>query len=156
MLENFLSIVNEYGFIPNGGRVYYQMRSQPPLLIPMIETYYHETGDLQFIRDNIATMEKEVQFWLTNHTVDVEKDGKLYRLAVYGDKSSGPRPESFREDYETAHVFHTEVEREAYYSELKAAAESGWDFSTRWFILDGTNQGEIQFFRLILKNCSIA
>jgi len=142
MLENFLSIVNEYGFIPNGGRVYYLGRSQPPLLAPMMETYYQETQDLQFIKDNIATLERELDFWLTNHTVEVEKDGKMYELAVYGEKTSGPRPESFREDFETAHVFHTEEERQEYYMELKSAAESGWDFSTRWFILDGTNQGE--------------
>ena len=36
IIENFLSIVKTYGFIPNGGRVYYLMRSQPPLLIPMV------------------------------------------------------------------------------------------------------------------------
>lgn len=36
MIENFLSMVERYGFIPNGGRVYYLMRSQPPMLIPMV------------------------------------------------------------------------------------------------------------------------
>ncbi|XP_059469468.1 trehalase isoform X2 [Neocloeon triangulifer] len=143
MLSNFLAIVDEFGFIPNGGRIYYSQRSQPPLLIPMMEAYYQQTKDLKFIRDNIGTLEKEIAFWMTNHTVDVDKDGKYYKLAVYGDRSSGPRPESFREDYETAHYFHTDEEREEYYSELKAAAESGWDFSTRWFVLDGTNQGNI-------------
>ncbi|CAB3363626.1 Hypothetical predicted protein [Cloeon dipterum] len=143
MLSNFLTIVEEYGFIPNGGRIYYRQRSQPPLLIPMMEAYYDKTQDLQFIRESVGTLEKEIEFWMTNHTVEVDKDGKKYTLAIYGDRSSGPRPESYKEDYETAHVFATEEEREEYYSELKAAAESGWDFSSRWFILDGTNQGNI-------------
>ncbi|XP_065351304.1 trehalase isoform X2 [Cloeon dipterum] len=143
MLSNFLTIVKEYGFIPNGGRIYYRQRSQPPLLIPMMEAYYDKTQDLQFIRESVSILEKEIEFWMTNHTVEVDKDGKKYTLAIYGDRSSGPRPESYKEDYETAHVFATEEERENYYSELKAAAESGWDFSSRWFILDGTNQGNI-------------
>lgn len=36
MINNFLSMVERFGFIPNGGRIYYLMRSHPPLLIPMV------------------------------------------------------------------------------------------------------------------------
>jgi len=42
----------------------------------------------------------------------------------------------------SAQTFKTDNDKENYYSELKAAAESGWDFSSRWFILNGTNKGE--------------
>lgn len=38
--------------------------------------------------------------------------------------------------------FDTPEKKEELYAELKAAAESGWDFSTRWFILNGTNKGK--------------
>ncbi|KAL3272826.1 hypothetical protein HHI36_014285 [Cryptolaemus montrouzieri] len=31
MLENFLWLIEKFGFIPNGGRIYYLNRSQPPL-----------------------------------------------------------------------------------------------------------------------------
>lgn len=48
----------------------------------------------------------------------------------------------FREDFTTAQAFHTDEAKEAYYSELKAAAESGWDFSSRWFIQNATNRGK--------------
>lgn len=143
MLENFLSIVETYGFIPNGGRIYYAMRSQPPLLIPMMKSYLDVSQDTQFLRDSINTLEKEFNFWLTNHTVQVEKDGKHYTLAIYKDASSGPRPESYREDIISAQIFKTEAEKESHYAELKSAAESGWDFSSRWFILNGTNKGNI-------------
>jgi len=47
-----------------------------------------------------------------------------------------------REDITKAQFFKTESEKENFYSELKAAAESGWDFSSRWFILNGTNAGK--------------
>jgi alpha,alpha-trehalase len=141
MLKNFLSVVDRFGFIPNGGRIYYSMRSQPPLLIPMMKTYVDHTSDTKFAVESVDTMAREFDYWLTNHTVMV----KGHRLARYGDKSSGPRPESYREDIETGKDFATDAEREEHYSELKAAAESGMDFSSRWFINDqGTNTGDLR------------
>lgn len=140
MLENFLSIVERYGFIPNGGRIYYSMRSQPPLLIPMIKTYMDTTKDYDFAMASVEIMEREFDYFMLNHTFIYK--GHLF--ARYGDKSSGPRPESFREDVETGQDFN-ETERENHYSELKAAAESGMDFSSRWFInADGTNEGDLR------------
>ncbi|CAH1404306.1 unnamed protein product [Nezara viridula] len=134
MLVNFLSIVERYGMIPNGGRIYYQQRSQPPLLIPMMESYLQATDDLPLLEDSIDVLEKEFEFWLSNHTQFIDKDGVSHRLALYGDFSQGPRPESYREDVNSAQWMPTENDKNAFYSELKAAAESGWDFSTRWFI----------------------
>ncbi|ROT69950.1 trehalase 1, partial [Penaeus vannamei] len=49
MLENFIQMVNDYGMVPNGGRVYYTRRSQPPYLIPMVKLYMDQTNDLQFL-----------------------------------------------------------------------------------------------------------
>lgn len=46
-----------------------------------------------------------------------------------------------REDIQTSQSFRTTEEKENHYTELKTAAESGWDFSSRWFIRDGTNKG---------------
>nr|AUX15124.1 membrane-bound trehalase [Sogatella furcifera] len=143
MIHNFVTIVEEYGFIPNGGRIYYAMRSQPPLLSAMVKSYLDVTHDLQFLKHNILTLEKEFDFWIKNRTTQIEKDGHIYTLARYNDQSRGPRPESYREDFSSAQVFRTEAEKENYYGELKTAAESGWDFSSRWFVLNGTNKGNL-------------
>ncbi|KAK2587703.1 hypothetical protein KPH14_003818 [Odynerus spinipes] len=143
MLTNFAMIVDKIGFIPNGGRIYYTMRSHPPLLIPMVEEYLQVTKDYKWLKEHFWLLEKEFDFWLTNRTVDVEKDGVKYTLARYYEESSGPRPESYREDVQTSQSFRTAEEKDNYYSELKTAAESGWDFSSRWFILDGTNKGNL-------------
>lgn len=143
MLDNFLYIVDTHGHIPNGGRIYYLERSQPPLLIPMIKLYVDAMNDYKFVADNIETMENEFSYWMTNHTRIVPYNGKNYTLAVYGDKSHGPRPESYSEDVEmAANVFKEDHQRQTFYSELKAAAESGWDFSSRWFIVNATNKGK--------------
>lgn len=96
MVENFLHIVDTYGHIPNGGRIYYLMRSHPPLLLPMVQLYFDHTKDLEFIKQHITVMEKEFQFWMTNRTVKIEKDGKHYTLGRYKESSYGPRPESYR------------------------------------------------------------
>jgi len=140
MLENFFSIVIRFGFIPNGGRIYYSMRSQPPLLTPMVKTYVDHTKDYEFAVKAVEVLALEFDYWMSNHTVNV----KGHKMAVYGDKSSGPRPESYREDIETANGFASDEEKEEHYSELKAAAESGMDFSSRWFIdAEGGNNGTL-------------
>lgn len=141
MLLNFLSIVDRFGFIPNGGRIYYSMRSQPPLLTPMVKTYVDHTHDHAFAVQAVDGLAREFDYWMTNHTVMV----KGHRMARYGDKSSGPRPESYREDVDTGRDFPNDTAREEHYSELKAAAESGLDFSSRWFIdKNGENNGDLR------------
>lgn len=141
MLENFVYIVDNYGHIPNGGRIYYLERSQPPMLVPMVKLYLDTTRDYAFLRKVIHSLDNEFQYWMTNHTKTIYYNGGNYTLAVYGDNSKGPRPESYYEDIENAEVFEEEHEKENFYSELKAAAESGWDFSSRWFIMNRTNNG---------------
>ncbi|EGI59295.1 PREDICTED: trehalase-like [Acromyrmex echinatior] len=138
MIENFLSMVERYGFVPNGGRVYYLSRSQPPLLIPMVAKYYDYTKDHKFLKKNIAILEKEFEYWHSKKTVDVRKNGKTYKMAHYVVNSRGPRPESYKEDYQLVQQV-LEQERESIYNDLKAAAESGWDFSYRWCIRTNKN-----------------
>lgn len=96
MLSNFVSIVDRYGFIPNGGRIYYSMRSQTPLLIPMVYEYIKATKDYEWLGQNLWLLEKEFDYWMTKKTVQVEKDGVKYTLARYYEESKGPRPESYR------------------------------------------------------------
>jgi len=45
-------------------------------------------------------------------------------------------------------VFRTEAERQNLYTQLKTAAESGWDFSTRWFITNSTQKGKLHFINI--------
>uniref|UniRef100_A0A336KXY5 Trehalase n=1 Tax=Culicoides sonorensis TaxID=179676 RepID=A0A336KXY5_CULSO len=140
ILENFRSMLNRFGHIPNGGRVYYLGRSQPPLLTLMIKSYYDFTQDQEFVLNSLDDLEKEFQFFMDLHTVEVNGT-KLFR---YIDNTFGPRPESYREDYLSAQAFTSDEEKENFYSEMKAGAESGMDFTSRWFIArDGSNKGKL-------------
>jgi len=140
MIDNFLYLVSQYKFVPNGGRIYYWGRSQPPLLVPMVKTYVEMTNDRKYAVQVLPILEMEIDNYLKNHSVKV-KGRTMYQ---YRDKSGGPRPESYREDVASASGFVTDEEKEEHFSHLKAACESGMDFSSRWFISPtGNNVGTL-------------
>ena len=135
IIENFLLMVKKYGLVPNGGRIYYTKRSQPPFLPLMMKEYMTKTAEVDFLRQHMATFEKEIDFWERRRSLLVETDGGVENIMfVYGTGGNGPRPESYREDVELGEEFETEEEREEFYFHMKAGAESGWDYSTRWMI----------------------
>jgi alpha,alpha-trehalase len=109
----------------------------------MVDSYVTQTGNISFLTNNINLLEKEFHFWMNNQNVTVNKDGNEYKLARYYAPSQGPRPESYSEDYLNAEMLPPEKNKEDFYINIKSAAESGWDFSSRWFISNGTNQGDL-------------
>jgi alpha,alpha-trehalase len=139
MLRNFAWQIDHIGHIPNGNRTYYLSRSQPPFFGAMVSLYQQYKGTeaaLAFL----PQLEKEWAFWMdgaeraqpgNSHRRVVQlPDGSL--LNRYFDDTEIPRPESYAEDVETAEKVQ-EAERPQLYRNLRAAAESGWDFSSRWF-----------------------
>lgn len=80
-IENFLDLVETIGFVPNGARLYYLNRSQPPLLSQMVRTYVDYTNDTSILERAVPLLIKEHAFWQTNRTVLVTAgDGKNYTL----------------------------------------------------------------------------
>ncbi|KAI9598866.1 glycoside hydrolase [Syncephalis fuscata] len=133
MIENAMDYVNEYGFVPNGARIYFLNRSQPPLLTQMVRLYFDATNDTEFLRKALPALKKEHNFWMHNRTVTVSAPGKPNaRLAVYSVTNDQPRPESWREDKEMGAKL-PESSRASYFANMASGAESGWDYSTRWF-----------------------
>ncbi|XP_054842058.1 trehalase-like [Eublepharis macularius] len=133
MIQNFLYLVHKFGHIPNGGRIYYERRSQPPFLTLMMESYLKHTNDTDFLRDSIHLLEAEYRFWQEQRAVNVSVAGKQYLLNRYNVQIGEPRPESYSEDVELAAGLDEEAQQNLW-AELKGAAESGWDFSSRWFL----------------------
>lgn len=54
ILENFLDMIVNYGYVLLGNRIYYEGRSQPPLLTQMMAMYYTYTKDEKFLTDNVG------------------------------------------------------------------------------------------------------
>jgi alpha,alpha-trehalase len=148
MIENFLDLVEQFGFVPNGARIYYLNRSQPPLLTLMVKTYVEYTNDTEILDRALPLLEKELDFWRNNHTLKVTSpwSGKSYYLSRYNVLNNQPRPESFWEDYITAnnetYYSHDDTihlltplnasQKGELYAELATGAESGIDYSSRW------------------------
>ncbi|XP_018333659.1 trehalase-like [Agrilus planipennis] len=154
IIDNFIHLVRKFGFVPNGGKIYYLNRSQPPLLTYMAYAYFKETHDISWLKKNIDFVALELQHWLKKKLIYVDTPDGVLALAQHFVRYSGPRPESYLNDYNAAKVWKSEVRREQAYMELKSAVETGWDFSTRWMFDQESgnvslNISNIQMHRLI-------
>ena len=124
MVENFSFLIDTLGFIPNGNRVYFSSRSQPPYLAFLL-TLLHEAGEHSFVKRHISSLEKEYSYWM-NHAVSI-KEG--FFLNHYFDTLNTPRPEAFNREVNLA----KDARHPQFFRHLRAACASGWDFSSRWF-----------------------
>jgi len=129
ILLNAFDLIKEYGFIPNGARVYYLTRSQPPLLSEMVRYYYEQTQDIEILKTAVPYLEMEYSYWMKTHVVELPEGYVLNRF--YTD-STLPRPESYREDIHSVKDM-PEAEAQSFFLNVIAGAESGEDFTSRWF-----------------------
>lgn len=139
MVNNFSYLIDEFEYIPNGNRTYFLGRSQPPFYSLMIKLLAEIKDENVWVK-YLPQLEKEYNFWMKDaeqlddennsvlHVVKL-KDGAI--LNRYWDTNETPRPESYREDLELSHV--STQNSSVLFRHLRAGAESGWDFSSRWF-----------------------
>jgi alpha,alpha-trehalase len=142
MIANFAYLIDKYGFIPNGTRTYYLTRSQPPFFSMMLDLLAKDEGEDILVKYQPELL-KEYAFWMSG--AEKLKPGQAYRMAVrmpdgeimnrYWDDSDKPREESFKKDVDAAKS--TKEKPGDFYRNIRAAAESGWDFSTRWMDTTG-------------------
>ncbi|HET7189570.1 MAG TPA: trehalase family glycosidase, partial [Gemmatimonadaceae bacterium] len=138
MLDNFAHLVATVGHIPNGNRTYYLSRSQPPYFAAMVGLYASATDTNQALA-YLDALEAEHAFWMEG--ADRLAPGEAHRRVVrlrdgavlnrYWDDRPEPRPESYREDFLLGQTVPA-AQREALFRNIRASAESGWDFSSRW------------------------
>ena len=152
MIDDFGGLITAYGHIPNGARTYYLSRSQPPFFFAMVGL--SSASDPKVLKARVDLMRREYAFWMQG-----EKDlkpGQALRRVVslgegivlnrYWDDRDTPRDESYREDLETA-LKSGRPPAQAF-RDLRAGAESGWDYSSRW-MADGQTLATIQTTSII-------
>lgn len=139
MVKNFAFLLRMYGHIPNGNRTYYIGRSQPPFFALMVRLLAGHKGK-QVLVQYLPYLLIEHHFWIkgssklretrpaTGRAVRMPDDEVLNR---YYDNKSTPRPEGYREDVHTVLSAQQRLSTRTHL-DLRAAAESGWDFSARW------------------------
>jgi alpha,alpha-trehalase len=139
MLADFTYAIERHGHIPNGMRSYYLSRSQPPFFALMLDL--SRNAEPAVAARRLAALRREHAFWMKGaNCIDATgaclrvvqmPDGTL--LNRYYDDRDTPRDESFAEDMATADQARTAGrERRVVQRNLRAGAESGWDFSSRW------------------------
>ena len=135
MADNFAYLIDTYGHVPNGNRTYYLGRSQPPVFALMTELF-EETG-VHRASDYLPQLHKEYAFWMEG--AEVLRPGEAHRRCVSG-RWNGAQPLLGRARNAARGVLREDVEtarsscrpRHEVYRDLRAGAESGWDFSSRW------------------------
>jgi alpha,alpha-trehalase len=138
MVRDFASLIDTYGHVPNGTRSYYLSRSQPPFFYAMVGLLNTEDPAAAYSR-YLQELRREYAFWMEGEKGLVH--GTAHRRVVslpngavlnrYWDDADTPRDESYRED--TALAQRSGRIPKQVYRDVRAAAESGWDFGSRWF-----------------------
>jgi len=141
MVKNYAYMIRKYGFIPTANRTYFLSRSQPPFFALMVQLLAQHKGK-KVLRDYLPLLLTEYRFWMKGRIKLKDAEHFAYRRVVqmptgallnrYYDNKLTPRPESLLEDTETASISATRIPARLFLH-LRAAAESGWDFSSRWF-----------------------
>ena len=138
MIKNFAYLIDEIGFIPNGNRSYFCSRSQPPVFAMMVELLAAQKKDPTVVSDYYPQLRREYQFWMSDST-QLNASSRAHRRIVYckdtllnryWDDVAEPRPESHKEDL--ALVQNSQQPAAELFRNIRAACESGWDFSSRW------------------------
>ena len=108
MVLNFSYLLKTYKMIPNGNRIYYLARSQPPFFALMVDIICRYKNDFSWGLQFLESLETEYSFWmnglnkLSDMTPAIDRvvllgSGKV--LNRYYDFDEIPREESYKEDY---------------------------------------------------------
>ncbi len=153
MIVNMGGLLEQFGHIPNGTRSYYLGRSQPPVFY-LIAGLSQDKSEAARMR-RLAWLRIEHDFWMDG--ADALAPGaegrRVVRLADgamlnrYWDDQAGPRDESWREDVTLARGAPERASAQLW-RDLRAGAESGWDFSSRW-LGDGRTLATIRTTRIV-------
>ncbi len=138
MVDNFADLIHNFGFVPASNRTYHLSRSQPPFFSLMVDLLAEEKGN-EVYKEFLPALEFEYAFWMdgsdkltptyrTYRRVVRLSDGNI--LNRYWDDLDTPRPEFYNHDVAIAQK--SDRPANELYRDIRAAAESGWDFSSRW------------------------
>ncbi len=139
MVDNFTFLIDSIGFIPNGTRDYYRTRSQPPFYGMMVNALAREDDNMLLYY--LPELLKEYEFFMAHDSIDRPYGASKHVVQMIGggllnryyDSGRKPRPEAYKEDLHLASEFESVGAKADLYQNLRSSAESGWDFSSRWY-----------------------
>ena len=125
-VENMFSLIDRYGCMLNGNRVYYLNNSQPPFLSLMVKDIYDATKDKNWLKTALSYLEKEYNIWQTSRNTEIglnqyscNNKGAIAEKKYEGYiRRIGKRPEGYSDDELSCHYV--------------TVCESGWDITPRF------------------------
>ena len=125
-VDNFLFLVDKYGFVPNANRTYYLSRSQPPFLSLMVKEIYNRTKDTAWLRNATNMLIKEHSYWMTQRITPIG-------LNQYGAEVPADTIEKrFNIFQRRADMDASAYDKKMIANTVFAHAESGWDCTPRF------------------------
>ena len=138
MVRDFAYLIDTFGHVPNGARTYYLSRSQPPFFFAMVGLVSPDDPPAAYALF-LPQLRREYAFWMegarglkagaSRRRVVAMPNGSL--LNRFWDDRDTPRDEAYREDMQLAQSSQRPAPQ--LFRDIRAAAESGWDFGSRWF-----------------------
>ena len=154
MVKDVAYLIDTFGHVPAGNRTYYLSRSEQPVFCLMVDLLASVKGDAVY-RTYLPQLEKEYRYWMdggeklkplqSSKTVVRLKDGSL--LNRYWDELDLPRQEAYYEDVTLAAKY-ADGHAGKLQRDLRAAAASGWNLSSRW-LADKKNPASLQTTSMI-------
>jgi len=136
MVKNFSYLIDSIGFIPNGNRTYFLGRSQPPFYSKMVSLLAEKDGD-EVYKDCYPYLKQEYKFWMSQPEEKLKNSAYKHSVYLedqilnrYYDQHERAREEMYHDDFDL--LQQTDRTAVDLFSNLRAACESGWDFSSRW------------------------
>ena len=174
--DNLLYLVERFGYVPNGSRLYFLPHSQPPFLSKMVRNVFDFYQDKEWLGRAYDTLKKEYGFWQTNRLL--ANGLNAYKPSISDDVNQVKRfAESFIErvqreplgeksfvPYYPCFESLDDCERNKLANACGSFCESGWDYNSR-FLDEGYNyvaidlnsllydmEENMRFFSTILDN----
>ena len=130
--SDLLYLVQRYGFVPNGNRLWYLNRSQPPYLARMVADVFDASPDTLWLAAAWQVLELEYAFWMTeraapcglNHYGGTAPTDKVLQGFI---SSAGAR---MRTDFRA--LGWDEEQLRTFGLHCIAECESGWDYNPRF------------------------
>lgn len=103
----------------------------------MVLAIHNADLDKTWLNAAVPLLEKEYNYWMdpsNGHIRSIDAGEEKVTLNVYNSFNCTPRPEAYVKDRVTAFAAEQLFGRkeEEVYRNIRATAESGWDFSSRW------------------------
>ncbi len=158
--SNLLYLVERFGFVPNGSRLYFLPHSQPPFLSRMVKDIFKHIPDKEWLQNAYNTLKKEYTFW-QEHRI-LKNQLNAYNPPIADDNTQINRfagsfisrvqkeplgEESFAPHYPPFEELN-EKERKKFANACGSFCECGWDYNSR-FLDEGFNYAAVDLNSLL-------